>query len=620
MCGIAGFVHIDREKPCDEGVLRRMADTLRHRGPDGEGYFICGNLALGHRRLAIIDLNTGDQPMTSTNGSLTIVFNGEIFNYLELQEELVARGYVFRTTSDTEVILAAYQEWGNRCVEHFNGMWAFALWDGRERRLFCSRDRTGEKPFYYAVDRGTFVFGSEIKALFAYGVEKKIENETLDAYLCFTYVPGRQTFFKGIFKLQPGHSLVVHEGQLQETAYWELKLASNCDARVDEARVLEEFAHLFENAVAIRMRSDVPFGTFLSGGLDSGSVVATMSAFSPMPVRTCTIGFRNPEFDERHLARLVAHKFGTDHVERVVEPVDATSILSKLAWHYDEPFGDSSALPVYLVSQAARERVTVALTGDGGDEVLSGYTIHLGEKIASIYQLLPGPIGNSMLPAWTTTARRAAPSSAKRSLLRMERVIHSCTMDFVDRLESKQNGFTRAERAALICCEGVRPAREYIQEAIAPTEGQDNFAKLNYWLTKVALPDDMLCKVDRASMAHSLETRAPFLDYRIIELLASVSMRLKLNGFERKTILRRTIAKKLPAELLTASKRGFAVPLYQWLQSGTINLVEEKALRAAASGILSKSVIEDILREHNSGNRDAGQPIWTLSMLAEHLS
>jgi asparagine synthase (glutamine-hydrolysing) len=620
MCGIAGFLHRNREEPCDEGVLRRMADTLKHRGPDGEGYFVSGNIAMGHRRLAVIDLNTGDQPMTAADGSLTIVFNGEIYNYLELREKLVARGHHFRTTSDTEVILASYQEWGPRCVEQFNGMWAFALWDGRERRLFCSRDRTGEKPFYYAVNSSTFVFGSEIKALFAYGVEKKIETETLDAYLCFTYVPGRQTFFKGVYKLQPGHSMIVQEGELRETAYWELKLAGSREARVDEARVLEEFEQLFENSVAIRMRSDVPFGTFLSGGLDSASVVATMSGLSDMPVRTCTIGFRNPEFDERHLARLVAHKFGTDHVERVVEPIDAASILSKLAWHFDEPFGDSSALPVYLVSQAARERVTVVLTGDGGDEVLSGYTIHLGEKIASIYQHLPGPIGNSVLPSWTTTVRRAAPRSTKRSLLRMERVVHSCTMGFIDRLESKQNGFTRSERAALIRCKGVRPAREYIQEAIAPVEEQDNFAKLNYWLTKVALPDDMLCKVDRASMAHSLETRAPFLDFRIIDLLASVSMRLKLNGFERKTILRKTIAKQLPAELLGASKRGFAVPLYQWLQNGTMNLVEEKALRAAAGGLLSKSLIEEILQEHNSGNRDAGQAIWTLSMLADHLS
>jgi asparagine synthase (glutamine-hydrolysing) len=620
MCGIAGFVHFNREEPCDAETLRRMTRTLQHRGPDGEGYFTCGNVALGHRRLAIIDLNTGDQPMTSEDGSLTIVFNGEIYNYVELRDELVALGHRFRTTSDTEVILAAYQQWGASCDQHFNGMWAFALWDGRERRLFCSRDRAGEKPFYYAVVDNTFVFGSEIKALFAYGVPKRINIETLDAYLCFTYVPGRQTFFENIFKLRPAHSIVVQDGLIRESSYWELRIPGEREARVDEPRILSEFTALFENAVAIRMRSDVPFGAFLSGGLDSGCIVAVMSELSSTPVQTCTIGFDNPAFDERALARLVARRFGTEHTERIVRPVDTDEILSKLAWHYDEPFGDSSALPTYLVSQVARERVTMVLTGDGGDEVTSGYTIHLGEKIASLYRRLPPVVGKATLPALTSAARRVARGSAKPKLLRLERVVHSSSMDFVDRLESKQNGFTRTERQALIRCTGVRPARDYIAEAIQPVNDKDNFAKLNYWLTKVSLPDDMLCKVDRASMAHSLETRTPFLDYRILELLASVSMRIKLKGFERKAVLRETIAKRLPPELLTASKRGFAVPLYEWLQNGTVAAVERRARQAAAGGLLCHETIENILAAHKSGNRDAAQAIWTLSMLADHAS
>jgi len=620
MCGIAGFVHANREKQCDRETLRRMTRTLQHRGPDGEGYFICGNVALGHRRLAIIDLATGDQPMTSEDGSLTVVFNGDIFNYLELREHLLTQGHRFRTTSDTEVILEAYQEWGPHCVEHFNGMWAFALWDGHEQRLLCSRDRTGEKPFYYAVADNGFVFGSEIKALFAYGIPKRVNTEVLDAYLCFTYVPGQQTFFKGIYKLQPGHSILLEEGAIRESSYWELKIPDEREARKDEPRILEEFTSLFENAVAIRMRSDVPFGAFLSGGLDSGCVVAVMSELSNAPVRTCTIGFENADFDERTLARSVARKFGTDHTERVVRPVDTDEIFSKLAWHFDEPFGDSSALPTYLVSQIARERVTVALTGDGGDEVTSGYTIHLGEKIASLYSRLPSVVGRVMLPGCTSAARRVARGSVKRKLLRLERVVHSCSMDFVDRLESKQNGFTRAERKRLLRCTSVRPAREYIEEAIQPVQHKDNLAKLNYWLTKVALPDDMLCKVDRASMAHSLETRTPFLDHRIIELLASASMRIKLKGYQRKSVLRKTIAKRLPAELLMATKRGFAVPLYEWLQIGVAQGVESRALRSAASGLLCPDTVKSILMSHKSGNRDAGQAIWTLGMLADYVS
>jgi asparagine synthase (glutamine-hydrolysing) len=620
MCGIAGFVHGTHEKPCDGEILRRMTCTLQHRGPNGEGYFICGNVALGHRRLAIIDLNTGDQPMGSEDGSLTVVFNGEIYNYLELREELITRGHRFRTTSDTEVILAAYQEWGTQCVEHFNGMWAFALWDGGERKLFCSRDRTGEKPFYYAVTDNTFVFGSEIKALFAYGVPKRINIETLDAYLCFTYIPGQQTFFKDIYKLRPAHSIVVRDGAVRDSCYWELKIPGEREARTDEQRILEEFTTLFENAVAIRMRSDVPFGAFLSGGLDSGCVVAVMSELSNTQVQTCTIGFEHSDFDERALARLVARRFGTQHTERVVRPVDTDEILSKLAWHFDEPFGDSSALPTYLVSKVASEQVTMVLTGDGGDEVTSGYTIYLGEKIASIYSRLPSVVGTVILPACASAARRVARGSAKRTLLRSERVVHSCSMDFVDRLESKQNGFTRAERGELLRCTGVRPAREYIAEAIKPVEDKDNFAKLNYWLTKVALPDDMLCKVDRTAMAHSLETRTPFLDYRIVELLARTSMRIKLKGFQRKSVLRRTIAKRLPAELLVAPKRGFSIPLYEWLQTGAVDGVEQKALRSAASGLLCRDKIKSILMAHKSGNRDAAQAIWTLSMLADHVS
>ena len=620
MCGIAGFVNADREQPCDLSILRQMTRTLVHRGPDGEGYFTRGGVALGHRRLAIIDLNTGDQPMTSADGSLTIVFNGEIYNYLELRSELAGCGVQFRTTSDTEVILAAYERWGECCVEHFNGMWAFALWDERKQTLFCSRDRAGEKPFYYAMTGGTFVFGSEIKALFAYGVPKAADLDTLDAYLCFTYVPGDRTFFQGIRRLRPGHSILVRNSAVRETCYWDLRIPEQSDARNDEPRILEEFAGLFENAVAIRMRCDVPFGAFLSGGLDSGCVVATMSGLSQNPVQTCTIGFDNQEFDERRLARLVAQTFATNHTERVVKLGDAEELMEKLACHYDEPFGDSSALPVYLVSKVARERVTMVLTGDGGDEVTSGYSIHLGEKIATPYQRLPVAVGQNLVPAWTSAARRVARGSVKRHFLRAERVVHSCTMEFEDRLESKQTGFTRAERAQLIGGGRVRPAREYITEAIEPVRDRDNFTKLNYWLTKVALPDDMLCKVDRASMAHSLETRTPFLDYRIIELLAAVSMQVKLNGFERKTVLRNTVGRKLPPELLTASKRGFAIPIHEWLQGGSADPIERKALKAADGGLLRRDAIQNILQNHKTGNRDAGQAMWSLAMLADHIT
>jgi len=433
MCGIAGFVNfVDQEKSCDIEDLKRMTRTLHHRGPDGEGYFVHGNVALGHTRLAIIDLSTGDQPMFSESGSLTVIFNGEIYNYVELREELIKRGYRFRTASDTE--------------------------DSRKRRLFCSRDRAGEKPFYYAVTDNVFVFGSEIKALFSYGIPKRINIETLDAYLCFTYVPGRETFFKGIYKLQPAHSIVVNCDGVRESCYWEFNIAEEQEARTDEVQILEEFEALFKNAVAIRMRSDVPFGAFLSGGLDSSCVVRVMSALSSMPIQTCTMGFENTAFDERTLARLVAHAFCTDHTERVMEPVEADKIMSKLAWHYDEPFGDSSALPTYLISQIARERVSMVLTGDGGDEVTSGYTIHQGEKMASLCGHLPSAFRKALSSVCSFAASNVfwAHGAAQHFFLRLQRVVNSSGMEFVDRLESKQGGFTRFERQQLILCKNVR--------------------------------------------------------------------------------------------------------------------------------------------------------------------
>lgn len=619
MCGIAGFVNIDDKRPRDAGVLQRMTRTLQHRGPDGEGYFVSDRVNLGHRRLAIIDLNTGDQPMHSSDGQLTIVFNGEIYNYVELRQELVTRGHHFRTSSDTEVILAAYREWGTRCVARFNGMWAFALWDANKRRLFCSRDRMGEKPFYYAVTGGAFVFGSEIKALFAYGVPKSVNTETLDAYLCFTFVPGKDTFFKGVYKLQPAHSITLENGEIRDDCYWEWEIADELDARRDESQILEEFESLFKDAVSIRTRCDVPFGAFLSGGLDSGCIVAIMSSLSSTPVITCTMGFENAAFDERPLARLVARKFRTDHIERIVKSIDIDQLLSKLAWHYDEPFGDSSALPTYLVSKIARERVTVALTGDGGDEVTSGYSIHVGEKIARLYGYFPKFLRDGPLLRCISLARHFVPAFSRPKLARLRRVTESCGLDFIDRLESKQTGLTRVERSTLIPSKGVRPARDYIAEAIEPVKKKDNFAKLNYWLMKAALPDDMLCKVDRASMANSLETRAPFLDYRIVELLGRTSMRTKLNGFQRKTVLRKTVAKQLPAELLSASKRGFAVPLHEWLRDGALNQIEQRALRAANGGFLCLESLKNILTAYKSGDQDSANAIWALGMLAGHV-
>ena len=616
MCGIGGFLHFDKNRPVSWDRLRTMTDVLQHRGPDSSGYWVDGPIALGHRRLAIIDVQSGGQPMFSADGSLVLIFNGEIYNYIELRDELEKKGYIFHTASDTEVILVSYTEWGIRCVEKFNGMWAFALWDKREQRLFCSRDRLGEKPFFYTIYDKTFVFGSEIKALFAYGVTKYVNESVLDAYLCFTYIPAPHTFYKNIFKLMPGHSVIIEDGQIKIDQYWEVKFPPEESVRQDEGEILSEFDELFQDSVRIRMRSDVEFGAFLSGGLDSGSVVANMSKVSLRPVKTFTIGFAEPDFDERDVACLTAQQFKTDHMEYTVAKEDMSGLIQKLAWHYDEPFGDSSALPTYLVSKIAREEVKMVLTGDGGDEVLSGYTILQGEKFSQKFQELPEIIRQSMVGLLKAFENNMPPFISRR-LMRPRRVVENANLDFIDRLEAKQSGFSRREREYLLNClnKDYLPARTFIEDAIKPIKDADNFSKLNYWLLKVSLPDDMLCKVDRASMANSLEIRVPFLDYRLVELLSAVSMSVKLKGYTRKYILRQTVGKELPSIVLGMKKRGFSIPINHWLRGDASIAIKEQIKKLVDVDIIQRKALLEIMGEEKLGQCNNGNNLWILGML-----
>ncbi|MCP4976874.1 MAG: asparagine synthase (glutamine-hydrolyzing) [Maribacter sp.] len=620
MCGIAGYLHLDKHQPASSEVLKKMTDIIAHRGPDGEGGFIDSNLALGHRRLSIIDLKTGQQPMQYYDNSLIITYNGEIYNYVELRKELKKKGYCFYTDSDTEVILSAYKEWGINCVQRFNGMWAFALWDKSKKRLFCSRDRIGEKPFFYAVYQNSFIFGSEIKSLFAYGVPRVENLEVLDFYLCSNYIPAPYTFFKNIYKLKPGHSLIIENGKLKIDQYWDIVFPPESDMRKDKDNILEEFEHLFYDSVKIRMRSDVAFGAFLSGGLDSGSIVAAMTRFSKGLINTVTIGFDCKEFDERDLAKLVAERFRANHLERIIKKEDAESVMQKLSWYYDEPFGDSSALSTYIVSKAASESVKMVLTGDGGDEVLSGYTVHQGEKFSRQFSLLPNLIKTQMIPSGLSLFKFLCSGSLKRKILRADKVVKSANLNFVDRMEAKGSGFTHIERGKLIIDKKmIRPAKEFIEEGIKPVVESSDFTKLNYWLLKVSLPDNMLCKVDRASMANGLETRVPFLDHRIIELLSTVSMSIKMKGYKRKYILRETLGRQLPDKLLTARKRGFALPLREWFKNGSLSMTKQSSLQNVCSSIISKTAVEEIVHSNLAGKSDTSNAIWTLMMLGEVL-
>ena len=617
MCGIVGFLHFDKERLSSPLPLKRMCDVLKHRGPDGEGLLNRGPVALGHRRLAIIDLDAGGQPMCSADGQLALVFNGEIYNYIELRQELRQRGHYFRTQSDTEVILAAYREWGPECVTHFNGMWAFSLWDEAAQTLFCSRDRLGEKPFFYSIVDNTFVFGSELKALFAYGIAREVATELMDVYLSLTYIPAPYTFYRGMYKLRPGHSLLIHSPNVRDVQYWDATFVRESNARVDKAGIFEEFNELFYDAVRIRMRSDVQYGAFLSGGLDSGSIVAAMSRYSEAPVKTFTIGSDDASHDERGLARLVSIAFETDHLERVVTPVDAEAAVAELAHQFDEPFGDSSALPTLIVSRLARSRVTMALSGDGGDEVLSGYTIFQAEKLTHMlrhFRTLTGCV-----PTIARALRFATPDRYRRKIDRIANAADASSLEFAHRVEAKQNGFGRDARAEMLRGLPVWPVRDFIEEALQPVRERDNMTKLNYWLTKVALPDDMLCKVDRTSMASSLEVRVPFLDHRLVELLASVSMQVKLAGYKRKNVLRATVGTRLPSKVLQARKRGFGIPIARWLQDGGVRSLEQRALMCGTNGPLEMKPLNRIIEEHRTGQLDNGNAIWALAMASYHL-
>ena len=605
--------HYDSGRPVDRDTLRRMTAVLSHRGPDGDGYFIDGNIGLGHRRLAIIDLATGNQPMYSTDGKIVLVFNGEIYNYLELRAELSQLGYTFATNSDTEVIIAAYQQWGFGCQQKFNGMWAFALWDGRQRHLFLSRDRIGEKPLHYSVHEKTFIFGSEIKSLLAYRSDYKPATELLSIYLSLGYVPAPYTFYRGISRLLPGHYLVVKDGRLQECTYWDLPAIKESDMRSDAERIYREFEEYFLDSVRLRMRSDVPFGAFLSGGLDSASVVAAMSSESSVPVETFTIGFAERGFDERHLARDVAERFRTNHHERMAVPEMFDESLKQVLSHFDEPFGDGSAVPVGLVSRIAREHVTMALTGDGGDEVLSGYTSYVGEKVTTRYQNIPATL-RSAAYSGITALTKVARGDMRYRFNRAERFMRLADSSYNERAIAKMSTLAPESIRKLIPTD-IRqiPMEDYFSDAMAKCPFADGFYRQMYFNLKVSLPDDMLAKVDRMSMANSLETRVPFLDHRLVELTYRVHKDVKMPGLRQKDLLRRTIGRQLPPSLLEVPKRGFWVPLREWFKQD--NFKERLSALERDDFGLNSSIISDIVSDHRSGRNDYGDFIWRLFIL-----
>jgi asparagine synthase (glutamine-hydrolysing) len=615
MCGITGILHFDKDRKADRSMIKKMADTISYRGPDGEGYYLKNNLSLGHRRLSIIDLSTGDQPMFSEDKSLALIFNGEIYNYIELRDELKKAGHCFKTTSDSEVIIKAYQQWGIDCQNKFNGMWAFALWDDNKQQLLLSRDRIGEKPLHYAIFDNTLIFGSEIKAIVAFGIPKIPNTELLEIYLSLSYIPAPFTFYKDIYKLKAGHCLIVHDKDIKDHQYWDLPEIDEGNMISDKKEVFENFENLFTDSVKIRMRSDVPYGAFLSGGLDSSSIVALMSEISSFPVETFTIGFKEKFFDERYLANLVANKFHTNHHEYLVEPESFDESLTNIAYHYDEPFGDSSAIPTGYVSKFAASKVKMVLTGDGGDEVLSGYTIYQHEKFASQYNKLPNWIKSS-LPNFLSLISKPLKGTVKYKLDRARIVSFSSNMNFQSRYLYKSCPINLSFIKQLVQNEKVYPVEEFLGDFMKNCTYKDSFYQLMYLNLKLSLPDDMLTKVDRMSMAHSLETRTPFLDFRLIEYMAHVHKNIKMKNYERKTILRNTLGNKLPDVLLAAPKKGFGPPLREWFKGDTF---VEKLNSLTTIPFLNNKITREIIQKNKSGQKDYGNFIWMLIILNSKL-
>jgi asparagine synthase (glutamine-hydrolysing) len=618
MCGIAGFVN-ESDAPAArerELVLERMCRVIKHRGPDDQGTLVAANVALGMRRLSIIDLAGGHQPISNEDGTITIVFNGEIYNYKELQRELQARGHRFQTNSDTETIVHAYEEYGPACVDRLRGMFAFAIWDERARKLFLARDRAGKKPLYYALTaRGTLVFGSELKSLLAHPeVEREVNPEAVDAYLTFGYVPDPLCILRGVRKLPPGHHLTYAGGRLALMQYWDFQFEPDEMAGQRRAEdYLEELRALLDEAVRIRLISDVPLGAFLSGGVDSSAVVGLMARHTNQPVKTFSIGFHEDSYNELKYARIAAEHFGTEHHEFIVTP-DICQIVDELAWHFDEPFADPSALPTYMVSKLAREHVTVVLSGDGGDELFAGYTRYMVERQRDRFARIPRVVRQNLMQPLSQNLPHGAWG---------RNYLHNVSLDAVDRFLDSVSVFSGLTKRALytpdfralLKDDGLSTARFRFLAGRVHTG--DPLDVLLYLDSKTYLPGDILTKVDRMSMAVSLEARAPLLDHKLIEFDTRIPAALKLRGDETKHIFKRAIADLVPAEILHREKQGFGVPIQQWINEQLRARIHDTLTDsgARARGYAEPRYVAKLLSEHERGRRDHAGPLWALFML-----
>lgn len=619
MCGICGIFLFDHTAQIDPAVLLRMNRTMIHRGPDDEGLCVRGQVGLAMRRLSIIDLRSGHQPIANEDGSIQVVYNGEIYNYLELRSELINRGHAFRTASDTEVIVHLYEEMGEDCVRRLNGMFAFALWDERRKKIFLARDRMGIKPLFYALEPGRrLVFGSEIKAVMPAGVSRDPDYQALYDYLSLLYVPTPATAYRAIRKLPPASTLSCTANGLTIRAYWDIPLPPAGDGEAYTRTCEEELRELLQRAVQRHMIADVPVGALLSGGLDSTMVTAIMRAKLGTPVKTFTIGFDRPSYDESPAARVVARTLGTEHFEQVVQPRMIESIPDLLA-SFDEPFADYSAIPTHLVSRLAAQQVKVALTGDGGDEIFAGYPTHVAYKVAAYYRMVPRALRKYLIDPLIMSL----PTSLERISFdyRAKRFVTGAELPLERGHYWWKVIFTEEEKQRLLAEDllkmGFRDTFEVFSKHFEVARAAHPLNQLLYVDAKTFLLDDNLTKVDRMTMANSLEARVPLLDHEVVEKVALISPDQKARGLQTKRLLRRAAKGLLPPEIRRGKKKGFTPPLPYWIQHELREFIEDlfSEKRLAETGLLNADHCQGILREHMNGVRDRNREIWAVVAL-----
>jgi asparagine synthase (glutamine-hydrolysing) len=613
MCGICGIYEYQNRVPLDRNVLENMLGVIRHRGPDDSGMHLDKDLALGMRRLSIIDLDGGKQPISSEDGKVVTVFNGEVYNYRELREQLQSRGHTLATASDTEVIVHLYEEFGEECVQHLRGMFGFAVWDARNRKLFVARDRLGIKPLYYMHAEGRLIFGSEIKAILEHpAVQTRLNPTALSNFLSLKYVPAPQTMFEGIYALPPGCSLTCDSNGVKVRRYWDLSFANHRKTQCSEEACVEQLEALLRECVKLHLVSDVPFGAFLSGGLDSSTIVALMSQFLNEPVKTYSVGFEGDAeaFSELPYARMVAKRYQTDHREIFVHATDLVNLSEKVVWHLDQPIADDACLANFMVAELASRDVKMVLTGEGGDELFAGYARYAGERLSPVFQHLPRAAKSAALSA----------SGCVPGLRRQKLALYAlCQPDELSRLvnwfplfnsETKQDLLSEDFKQSL----NGSDAGDVFAEHLARTDAAEPLHRMLYVDTKLWLPDDLLARGDKTSMAASLEARVPLLDHKLVEFAASLPTHLKVKGLTRKYLLKKVGQAWLPPEIIKRKKKGFPMPMSVWFRNGARSFLRDALSPSALRrrGLFSPSFVEKLLSEHENGYADHGSILWGL--------